>query len=190
MKLSKTKSILVIVVKWWDRGPSTSVARSVFRWQWIWFQCQSKDNKLEHVLSFICQAAITKPPTRPKEQIQICFTHSLPYDPLFFSFVAVVSLLSGVKEENRESLLARAVNTKEPLCTRWCMLSASFTSNHALIEMITSWSYGGTLNQVLCARRPSQTAWGITWPNTETLITKIVKQAFFVAFKVASFLFP
>ena len=52
MKLSKTKSILVIVVKWWDRGPSTSVARSVFRWQWIWFQCQSKDNKSEHVLSF------------------------------------------------------------------------------------------------------------------------------------------
>lgn len=84
MKLSQTKSILVILVKWWDRGPSTSVARSVFRWQWIWFQCQSKDNKLEHVLSFICQAVIRKPPTRPKEQIQICFTHSLPYDQLFF----------------------------------------------------------------------------------------------------------
>ena len=28
------------------------------------------------------------------------------------------------------------------------MLLASFTSNHALIEMITLWSYGGTLNQV------------------------------------------
>lgn len=191
MKLSKTKSILVIVVKWWDRGPSTSVARSVFRWQWIWFQCQSKDNKLEHVLSFICQAAITKPPTRsPKGTNTDLFHTLLALRSAFFSFVAVVSLLSGVKEENRESLLARAVNTKEPLCTRWCMLLASFTSNHALIEMITSWSYGGTLNQVLCARRPSQTAWGITWPNTETLITKIVKQAIFVAFKVASFLFP
>lgn len=197
MKLSKTKSILVIVVKWWDRGPSTSVARSVFRWQWIWFQCQSKDNKLEHVLSFFRTCSEFhlsgyhyKTSHSPKGTNTDLFHTLLALRSAFFSFVAVVSLLSGVKEENRESLLARAVNTKEPLCTRWCMLLASFTSNHALIEMITSWSYGGTLNQVLCARRPSQTAWGITWPNTETLITKIVKQAIFVAFKVASFLFP
>jgi len=91
-----------------------------------------------------------------------------------FSFVAVVSLLSGVKEENRESLLARDVNSKEPLCTRWCMLLASFTSNHALIEMITSWSYGGTLNQVLrakaksnCMRNNMTKHWNINNQNSQ-----------------------
>ena len=54
MKLSKTKSILVIVVKWWDRGPSTSVAHSVRVSVAVNLipVCQSKDNKLEHVLSF------------------------------------------------------------------------------------------------------------------------------------------
>lgn len=156
MKLSKTKSILVIVVKWWDRGPSTSVARSVFRWQWIWFQCQSKDNKLEHVLSFFrtcsefhLSGCRYKTSHSPKGTNTDLFHTLLALRSAFFSFVAVVSLLSGVKEENRESLLARAVNTKEPLCMRWCMLLASFTSSHGLIGTNLCECCGITSNKVI-----------------------------------------
>lgn len=87
--------------------------------------CQSKDNKLEHVLSFFrtcsefhlsgCHYKISHSPKGTNTDL---FHTLLALRSAFFSFVAVVSLLSGVKEENRESLLARAVNTKEPLCMR------------------------------------------------------------------------
>ena len=87
--------------------------------------CQSKDNKLEHVLSFFrtcsefhLSGCHYKTFHSPKGTNTDLFHTLLALRSAFFSFVAVVSLLSGVKEENRESLLARAVNTKEPLCTR------------------------------------------------------------------------
>lgn len=87
--------------------------------------CQSKDNKLEHVLSFFrtcsefhLSGCHYKTFHSPKGTNTDLFHTLLALRSAFFSFVAVVSLLSGVKEENRESLLARAVNTKEPLCMR------------------------------------------------------------------------
>lgn len=68
---------------------------------------------------------------------------------LFSILLLVVSQQLVVREESKESLLAKDVNTKELLCTKWCTLWDSFTNSLALIEIITSWYYGGILSQVI-----------------------------------------
>lgn len=171
MKLLKTKSILVIVVKWWDLGLSTPLARSVFQWQWIWFQCQRQ--QIRTCFGFHLLPLQNLPLAKRN------WCRSVSYTPcLMILFFLCLSCFSAIGRQGGKQRISVGEGCEFKGTVMHEMMHAlGFFHEQSRTDrddyvMVLWWNVEpGTYYEW----RPGQNVWGITWPNTETLITKTVK---------------